>query len=350
MYDVDLTRRPQRVVDALHAQGPAGGLLPERGLVRAGAPGRGGVPGRRRSASRWTASPTSAGSTCAALDVLGPLLEARMDLCRDKGFDAVEADNVDGYANRTGFPLTAADQLRFNRFLAAAAHARGLSIGLKNDLDQVADARARLRLGAQRAVLPVRRVRAPAAVRRRGQGGVRGRVRARARGVLRAGPRRRAHGDAQAPRARGISADVLVSVAARPACSVVRGSQPSSSAARPGVQAGAADLARAARARTAAAGRAPARGRARSSRAPSPTLQKPPSAVLARGDQRLDDVADVDEVARLLPVAVHGRPRGRRPPRRRTARSRPPRRAGPAAARRRSPAAATNADNPCRSA
>ncbi len=28
--------------------------------------------------------------------------------------------------------------MRFNRFLAAAAHARGLSIGLKNDLDQVA--------------------------------------------------------------------------------------------------------------------------------------------------------------------------------------------------------------------
>ena len=30
----------------------------------------------------------------------------------------------------------AADQLRFNRFLAVAAHARGLSIGLKNDLEQ----------------------------------------------------------------------------------------------------------------------------------------------------------------------------------------------------------------------
>ena len=40
------------------------------------------------------------------------------------------------YANPSGFPLTGADQLRFNRFLAAAAHARGLSIGLKNDLEQ----------------------------------------------------------------------------------------------------------------------------------------------------------------------------------------------------------------------
>jgi uncharacterized protein (TIGR03437 family) len=73
------------------------------------------------------------------LDVLGPILEARLDLCREKGFDAAEPDNVDGYANRSGFPLTAADQLRFNRFLATAAHRRGLSVGLKNDLDQVRD-------------------------------------------------------------------------------------------------------------------------------------------------------------------------------------------------------------------
>ncbi|MEA2440978.1 MAG: hypothetical protein QOH76_2402, partial [Thermoleophilaceae bacterium] len=43
----------------------------------------------------------------------------------------------DGYANDSGFPLKAADQLRFNRYLARAAHARGLAAGLKNDLGQV---------------------------------------------------------------------------------------------------------------------------------------------------------------------------------------------------------------------
>ena len=71
------------------------------------------------------------------LDVLGPILKRRLDLCRRKGFDGVEPDNVDAYANDSGFPLSGADQLRFNRFVAAAAHARGLSVGLKNDLDQV---------------------------------------------------------------------------------------------------------------------------------------------------------------------------------------------------------------------
>jgi hypothetical protein len=73
------------------------------------------------------------------LDLLGPLLEARLDLCRDKGFDGVEPDNVDGYANNSGFPLTYADQLAFNLWLAEQAHRRGLSVGLKNDLDQIPD-------------------------------------------------------------------------------------------------------------------------------------------------------------------------------------------------------------------
>ena len=66
------------------------------------------------------------------LDLLGPILQARFDLCQAKGFDAIEPDNIDGYQNATGFPLTEADQLAFNRWLAAEAHRRGLSIGLKN--------------------------------------------------------------------------------------------------------------------------------------------------------------------------------------------------------------------------
>ena len=71
------------------------------------------------------------------LDALLPLLRARIAACADKGFDGIDFDNVDGYTNRTGFPLRAADQLRFNRRLAVEAHARGLAAGLKNDLGQV---------------------------------------------------------------------------------------------------------------------------------------------------------------------------------------------------------------------
>ncbi|KES08680.1 endo alpha-1,4 polygalactosaminidase [Streptomyces toyocaensis] len=69
--------------------------------------------------------------------VLRPIMERRFDMCRDKGFDAVEPDLVEGYGNDTGFPLTAGDQLRYNRMIADIAHDRGLSVGLKNDLPQI---------------------------------------------------------------------------------------------------------------------------------------------------------------------------------------------------------------------
>lgn len=72
------------------------------------------------------------------IDILGPIMRARVDLCARKGFDGVEFDNVDVYQADTGFPLTAADELEYNRFLAGLAHGRALSAALKNDPDQVA--------------------------------------------------------------------------------------------------------------------------------------------------------------------------------------------------------------------
>jgi hypothetical protein len=70
-------------------------------------------------------------------DVLGPIMADRFSMCQKKGFDAVEPDNVDGYANANGFRFTANDQLTYNRNIAALAHSLGLAVGLKNDLDQV---------------------------------------------------------------------------------------------------------------------------------------------------------------------------------------------------------------------
>lgn len=72
-------------------------------------------------------------------DVLLPLMAARMDVCRSKGFDAVDPDNVDGYDNNTGFTLTKVDARNYLRALTQLAHERGLAIGLKNSVDLVAD-------------------------------------------------------------------------------------------------------------------------------------------------------------------------------------------------------------------
>ncbi|MGV1050056.1 MAG: endo alpha-1,4 polygalactosaminidase [Solirubrobacterales bacterium] len=64
-------------------------------------------------------------------------LEARIQMCARKRFDAVEPDNVAGWENRTGFQISRGDQLRFNRWIAAQVHARGMAVALKNDPRQV---------------------------------------------------------------------------------------------------------------------------------------------------------------------------------------------------------------------
>jgi endo-alpha-1,4-polygalactosaminidase (GH114 family) len=60
--------------------------------------------------------------------------------CAQAGFDAVEYDVVDAYAqgNRvTGWNISAHMQLVYDKALANIAHQNGLSVGLKNDLGQV---------------------------------------------------------------------------------------------------------------------------------------------------------------------------------------------------------------------
>jgi len=64
---------------------------------------------------------------------------ARLDLAAARGCDGVEPDNVTAYLDDSGFDLTKADQLEFNRLLAGAAHDRGLLIGLKNGIEQIPD-------------------------------------------------------------------------------------------------------------------------------------------------------------------------------------------------------------------
>jgi len=73
------------------------------------------------------------------IDLLAPIMQTRLDLCRTKGFDGVEPDNIEIYNNATGFPLTYDDQLAYARWLADETHTRGLAIGIKNAPDMVAE-------------------------------------------------------------------------------------------------------------------------------------------------------------------------------------------------------------------
>jgi hypothetical protein len=65
------------------------------------------------------------------------IMAARMDLAKSKGCDGLEPDNVDGYANNPGFPLTTATQIDYDSYLASQAHARGMVVALKNATDLV---------------------------------------------------------------------------------------------------------------------------------------------------------------------------------------------------------------------
>jgi hypothetical protein len=137
LFDIDLFNNPASVVASLHQRGSRAVCYFSAGSTEPGRPDTGDFPAAvvGNELQGW---PGEHWLDVRRLDVIGPIMERRLDLCKQKGFDGVEPDNVDAYANSSGFPLTADDQLRYSRFLAAAAHARGLSIGLKNDLEQVA--------------------------------------------------------------------------------------------------------------------------------------------------------------------------------------------------------------------
>jgi hypothetical protein len=135
VYDVDGFESSAKLITAMHHRDikavcylsagswedfrPDAGDFPDAVLGRSN-----GWPGERWLDIRQT-------------DVLQPIMDARLDMCASKGFDAVELDNVDGYQNRTGFALTGGDQRSYDELLANDAHARGLSVLLKNDLGQV---------------------------------------------------------------------------------------------------------------------------------------------------------------------------------------------------------------------
>lgn len=134
LYDIDLFDSSLQTIAALKAKnrkvicyfsaGSSEDWRPDYGTIEAASKGS--------NLDNW---PGEKWLDIRAANVLN-VFKARLDLAVTKGCDGVEPDNVDGYNNSSGFPLTAADQLKFNKAMAEEAHKRGLSIALKNDLDQ----------------------------------------------------------------------------------------------------------------------------------------------------------------------------------------------------------------------
>jgi hypothetical protein len=135
MYDVDAFDVPKRLVRKLHRKGRAVVCYVSAGSWERWRPDAERFPDSvlGNELDGW---PGERWLDVRRIRLLAPIMKARMHLCVRKGFDGIEFDNVDGYANDTGFEITAGQQLCYNIWLANQAHRRGLSVALKNDLDQ----------------------------------------------------------------------------------------------------------------------------------------------------------------------------------------------------------------------
>ena len=130
-YDIDAFESSSSLVAKLHDLGRRVVCYIDAGSWEKGRPDADRYPAsvKGKAMAGW---PAERWLDIRQINVLGPILEDRVAMCAAKGFDGVEFDNVDGYSNKTGFPLTAQDQLAFDRWLADTAHAHGLAVGLKN--------------------------------------------------------------------------------------------------------------------------------------------------------------------------------------------------------------------------
>jgi len=136
MYDIDGFDNTAATVSALHANGTIAVCYIDVGTSENFRSDFASFPASVQGNSNgW---PGEKWLDIRQISVLAPIMTARMQMCVQKGFDALEPDNIDGYTNSTGFPLTAQDQLAYNEWIANTAHSLGLSVGLKNDVDQTA--------------------------------------------------------------------------------------------------------------------------------------------------------------------------------------------------------------------
>eukprot|EP00727_Mastigamoeba_balamuthi_P013043 m51a1_g8361 putative endo alpha- polygalactosaminidase (341) ;mRNA; f:92915-94059 len=136
MYDIDLENTPKETIAKLHAQGRVVVCYYSAGSAEKFRSDYAQFPASAlgNALDGWPDERWVDFRVQAVRDVMGK----RLDLAVAKGCDGVEPDNVDAFANKHGIKgLTEADQIAYNKWTAAEAHRRGLSVGLKNALDVI---------------------------------------------------------------------------------------------------------------------------------------------------------------------------------------------------------------------
>lgn len=130
VYDIDLFDTPPEFIDALHRKGRKVFCYFSAGSAESWR------PDYPRFRPEMLGAPLEGWPGESWLDIRShgvfEILMSRMDLAVQKGCDGIDLDNINGYAETTGFDLQRQHQLAFNRNLANAAHRRGLAVVLKN--------------------------------------------------------------------------------------------------------------------------------------------------------------------------------------------------------------------------
>jgi len=134
VYDVDGFETGSAEVAALHALGRRVVCYVDVGTAESFRPDYAQFP--RSVLGRSNGWPGERWLDIRELSVLEPIMSARFRMCLQKGFDAVEPDNIEAFSNKSGFPITAAEQLAYNEWIAEQAHALGLAVLQKNDGEQ----------------------------------------------------------------------------------------------------------------------------------------------------------------------------------------------------------------------
>jgi hypothetical protein len=135
VYDVDDFETSKATVAKLHGEGAKVICYVDVGSWEEYRPDAGQFP-KSSLGERYEGWPEERWLDIAHFQKFAPIMEARIQQCAEKGFDAVEPDNIAGFENKTGFPLTRADQLRYNLWIARQVHQRGMAVALKNDPGQ----------------------------------------------------------------------------------------------------------------------------------------------------------------------------------------------------------------------
>jgi hypothetical protein len=137
VIDLDAFDTSVELIDALHAQGKKVFAYVSVGSWEDWRPDAGSFPNEviGNSYPGWEGEKFL---DIRQIDLLAPIMKARFDMIKEKGFDGIEPDNIDlnsWTVEELGFPISDADVITYSQWLAQQAHNRGLSIGQKNASD-----------------------------------------------------------------------------------------------------------------------------------------------------------------------------------------------------------------------